>query len=72
MKEVELVANQKFLIRELRINIKFDSNLDSNQQSIVFYLIKDSQINVDSRINLESNHLKKDSNQLSLSVSPKK
>ena len=31
-----------------------------------FYLIKDS------RINLESNHLKKDLNQLSLSVSPKK
>ena len=29
---VELVANQKFLIRELRINLKFDSNLDSNQQ----------------------------------------
>ena len=37
-----------------------------------FYLIKDSRINVDSRINLESNHFKKDSNQLSLSVSPKK
>ena len=28
-------------------------------KSIVFDLIKDSRINVDSRINLESNHLKK-------------
>ena len=37
-----------------------------------FYLIKDSPINVDLRINLESNHLKKDSNQLSLSGLSKK
>ena len=29
---VELVANRKFLVRESRINLKFDSNLDSNQQ----------------------------------------
>ena len=27
---IELVANQKFLIHESRINLKFDSNLDSN------------------------------------------
>ena len=30
-----------------------------NQKSIVFYLIKDSRINVNSLINLESNHFKK-------------
>ena len=51
------------MIRESLLNKKlwiFDSRIKN-----------DSQINDDLRINLESNHFKKDSNQLSFSVSPK-